>query len=226
MTNNCGKIFYMPSDQFTNNDLQNISNNAIKLSDGAIDLWQKKAYLIACFLSITALEEVGKLLFIILAKNITKAEICRVLTKHPEKQLIAVFGLLNVNDHATRYLGHNMINELMEMVRSKKLFKIRNNCLYCLVNENRIFATKDLVNKRTAKNIICACLEAIAEGGDLAYGGTKKGTKIWQKLLLRSEKFIKSIYKNRPLPLRKKDNNEQRNKFKQFIELLNGRSNL
>ncbi|MFH1387434.1 MAG: AbiV family abortive infection protein [bacterium] len=220
MKDNLGKIFYVPNHQYSKGELRIILRNAISLSDLAIDLWYKRKWLIACFLCITALEEIGKLLFIVLSRNVTGSEIRHILLKHPKKQLIAVFGLLNANTHAQRYLGHESIVELMRMAESEELFKIRNNCLYSMVQENKIISTNEMVRKRVTKEILGATLEAIAEAGDIAHGGSKRGAQIRQKLLRRSEHFIKSNYNNRPLPYKENSKEDQLTIFKKLIKHL------
>lgn len=167
---------------------QNTIFNSWELIQTAIDLYEKKNYAIACFLSMTAIEELGKPFKLLMVegnqteklnelgysvKNIEEldfSDLYKFFKNHLDKAVQAAATSLFINSSADRRYGIDPKSKMTRtsgvvlLARSGRWMEIRNNCLYTDVNfsSGSIITPTEAIRPEHAYYFICMSLEILA----------------------------------------------------------------
>ncbi|MGI0015782.1 MAG: AbiV family abortive infection protein [Nitrososphaera sp.] len=167
--------------------------NAKQLLETAVNLFENETYPIACFLSMTAIEELGKLSVLAMAQvdslkrfglpvDANPEVNCKALNKflrnHVEKAAEAAVGALYINSGADRRHGSHPLSGLIRtsgiilLARSGHWMSLRNNCLYTDINveHNSSSAPKDCIIREHAYYFICMGFEILIEQAAFGLG--------------------------------------------------------
>ena len=170
--------------------------NAWELLQTAIWLFENNRYSTACFLSMTAIEEIGKL-FVLqmeqvdvfrwlrklgidddLPSELDYKELRNFLRSHLEKAVQAAASSLVINSGADRRHGvnskSNMIRTsgVMLLALSGRWMKVRNNCLYTDIDftEKTTMSPKEIISREHSYYFICMGYEVLAEQAEAGLG--------------------------------------------------------
>jgi AbiV family abortive infection protein len=173
--------------------------NGWKLSEKAIQLFEKKDYAISCFLAMTAIEEAGKSSLMRQAHNelraLEKSEelqknyriFSKLLRNHSKKTVNAAAYALYINWGA--YMRHGLhpisrmhiTDGIVVLARSANgWMDIRNSCLYTDIKleQNVVSSPIESITKEHAYYFICMALEIIAEHAECGFGSASEGRDV------------------------------------------------
>ena len=184
--------------------------NAWQLLQTAIGLFEQDQYPIACFLAMTAIEEVGKLFILLMAQgfkeldiqveppaDLNERQLDKFLRNHLDKAVEAAAQSLFINAGAVRRhgvhpaSGMHRIDGVVLLARSGRWMDIRNGCLYTDVNlvSKSTSSPSDFITREHAYYFICMGFEVLAERAESGFCSTpldhdmSKGIKFWQDRL-------------------------------------------
>ena len=134
----------------------------------ACSLYLRENFPLATFLSILAIEEVGKLtnLYIELVFFDLKRPTPQprsVDGSHKRKQLIGVFSGALVNARLDRVLGFDVVRKLLNMAQSNGIEQIRQDCLYIDVHGGRVVTPRERIGPDRARDLTVFTGEVMAE---------------------------------------------------------------
>jgi len=194
--------------------------NAWQLLETAVQLFEQEQYATACFLAMTAIEEVGKLLVLRVVQGdalesfggqlelppeLDTKELDKFLRDHLDKALQAAAWSLYINAGADRRHGVHPVSGIVRtsgvvlLARSGRWMDIRNACLYTDVDfaSNSAFSPSDFVSREHAYYFICMGFEVLAEQAESGLGFDFEGRdgtrsfQFWQDRLGDLERFMK-----------------------------------
>ena len=194
--------------------------NAWQLLKTAVQLFEQKQYATACFLAMTSIEEVGKLLVLRLVQGdaleafgsqleappeLDTKELDSFLRDHLDKALQAAAWSLYINAGADRRHGIHPVSGIVRtsgvvlLARSGRWMYIRNRCLYADIDfaSNTASSPSDFVTREHAYYFICMGFEALAEQAESGLGFDFEGRdgtssfQFWQDRLRDLERFMK-----------------------------------
>ena len=178
--------------------------NAWELLQTAVGLFENNQYSTACFLSMTAIEEIGKLFILQIAqgdiffglskldfaenlpKELDSKKLDKFLRNHLDKAVQAAATSLCINSGADRRNGVNSKSNMIRtsgvvlLARSGRWMIVRNNCLYTDIN----FATKvtispiEYVSREHSYYFICMGFEVLAEQAEAGLDSILEDQKV------------------------------------------------
>jgi len=160
--------------------------NAWKLLQTAVELFEQENYPHSCFLAMTAIEEVGKLILLSLIQTVEILEPAAAINSKPfnksirdhiKKSILAAAHSLYINAGADRRHGIHPISRMHRtsgvilLARSNQWMNIRNSCLYIDVNlDSKSVFSPDIISREYAYYFICMGFEVIAENAEAGFG--------------------------------------------------------
>lgn len=193
--------------------------NAKRLINDASALFQEEKYPSSTFCAMTAIEEIGKVIYLrmvsislllrtdkMLSSKQIK-EIKRVIRNHTGKALQMATWSLFINSAADKRHGVHPDSKIYRttgivlLVRSKKWMEYRNNCLYTDINfKNKSVISPSKVSRAHAYYFICMAYEGLSEQAESGLGSEVEGIdgtearSEWIKVEKELEKFIDKNY--------------------------------
>jgi AbiV family abortive infection protein len=178
--------------------------NAWQLLQTAVRLFEGNKYSVACFLAMTAIEEIGKLFILQLAQGdvirglntfglevdvlqeFNSAKLDKFLRNHLDKAVQAAATSLYINSGADRRHGIDPHSKMIRtsgvilLARSGHWMKIRNNCLYTDINfySCRTISPAEFISREHAYYFICMGYEILAEQAEAGLGSVLEGPKV------------------------------------------------
>jgi AbiV family abortive infection protein len=189
--------------------------NAWSLIKTAVSIFSDNNFPIACFLAMSAIEEMGKIYNILLTeidanismnkiRNNNKQNIKKDFYNHTEKAVKAASDALYINSGADNRHGKNKYSGIINtsgvvlLARSHRWMNIRNSCLYIDFNLSNpsISCPNSVITKEHAYYFICMAYEILAElaqSGLDSYTGYENeniGIQFWVDRLDDLSKFM------------------------------------
>lgn len=184
--------------------------NAWHLLQTTVELFEQEQYATACFLAMTAIEEVGKL-FVLLCiqlrpplSGLNTKELNKFLLDHLNKALQAAAWSLYINAGADQRHGVHPVSGMHRtsgvvlLARPGRWMDIRNACLYTDVDltSNLAFSPSDFITRAHAYYFICMGFEVLAEQAESGLGSDREGCDVsksiqfWQDRIGDVKKFM------------------------------------
>jgi AbiV family abortive infection protein len=188
-----------------------ILENALLQLRGARGLLEKGNFPVACLLSMTAIEEAGKLpILIVTADRVRKLigadeptskwlrRVQRYLRDHPEKARQAATWSLMINAGADRRQGTHpgsgisRTSGVILLVRSGQWMALRNSCLYVDLSASRseVVSPREAVTMAHTYYMICMAHEVVAGQATAAFDDVASGLSVEDKVLSELEQFM------------------------------------
>ena len=169
------------------------ASNARDLLANAVSLFEQGITPVSCFLAMTCIEEVGKLLVFRMAQGFRlegfpdEAEAPRVLNEqslrnfarnHLQKAIQAAAWSLYINAGADRRQGVHPTSQMHRasgiilLARSRRWMNLRNACLYTDLDIPSVKTTapSDVISREHAYYFICMAFEILAEQSEAGFG--------------------------------------------------------
>lgn len=167
--------------------------NAWRLLKTAIDLFEQEQYPVACFLAMTSIEEIGKLINLRAIQidqeesNLDTNKLNKILRNHLKKAFQAAAWSLYINFGADQRHGFHRTSGIVLLARSGRWMNIRNKCLYTDVNlvDNATSCPIDIISREYAYYFICMGFEVLAEQAESGFGSAREGRNV-----KKSHKFL------------------------------------
>ena len=178
--------------------------NAWQLLQTAVGLFENNQCTTACFLAMTAIEEIGKL-FILqmvqgdvirglsklgfeadLPEELDAGKLDKFLKNHLDKAVQAAATSLYINSGADRRHGvdpHSNIirtSGVVLLARSGRWMRIRNNCLYTDINfsSRATISPAEFISREHAYYFTCMGFEILAEQAEAGLGSVLEGPNV------------------------------------------------
>jgi AbiV family abortive infection protein len=151
--------------------------NAHDLIKLAVKMFEQESYPVSCFLAMTSIEEIGKLILFrpmlecpddstIEVKGLNK-----IIRNHIDKAITSAAWSLYINAGADRRHGTHPLSKIHRtsgvilLARSGRWMNIRNSCLYIDVNLSKFTSSspKEVISREHAYYFICMAFEILAE---------------------------------------------------------------
>lgn len=143
----------------TKDEFNKCLRHIAQLISDAYILYNEGSFSTSLFLSITIIEEVGKIhmgLFIKKASS-TKND---PLRNHVSKQKIASNYTISLGFRLRKAIGEKRIEELLGMSYSGKFMELRNSSLYCDCVDDKLVIPVERVSKTLSKEILLLAIES------------------------------------------------------------------
>lgn len=175
-----------------------VVDHAEGLWDDACALFLRDRFATALALSITCLEEVGKIgvarldLALRVAspqphpKKPTTSRRRNPFYSHSQKLLLAAGAGALVNSRLDRVLGMSAVIAFLEDVESDKIESLRQSCLYSDADAGKLILPSERISREQAKLYVVLSGEVLAEVAGLA-------PSEWKRLIARVQEFEKQI---------------------------------
>ena len=178
--------------------------NAWQLLQTAVGLLENNQYATACFLAMTAIEELGKLFILQLVQGdvirglselgfeadlpeeFDAGKLDRFLRNHLDKAVQAAAASLHINSGADRRHGVDPQSNMTRtsgvalLARSGRWMILRNNCLYTDINfaSRATISPAELISREHAYYFICMGFEVLAEQAESGLGSGLEGPNV------------------------------------------------
>jgi AbiV family abortive infection protein len=168
---------------------------------GATRLYEAGAHPLAAAISITALEETGKLAVerfrLVGVKTIDMAGLpppeslggrasAASFFRHTDKHVLAAMSGALINNRLDRVLGVDYINWFLEAAELGALEQLRQNCLYAEMAAGNLQEPSDHMPAGDGARLVALAGEVLAE-----VAGVEPG--VWERLLTEVQAFEKSV---------------------------------
>lgn len=143
----------------TKDEFNKCLRHIAQLISDAYILYNEGSFSTSLFLSITIIEEVGK---IHMGLFIKKASSTRndPLRNHVSKQKIASNYTISLGFRLRKAIGEKRIKELLGMSYSGKFMELRNSSLYCDCVDDKLVIPVERVSKTLSKEILLLAIES------------------------------------------------------------------
>lgn len=143
----------------TKNEFNKSIDHIIQLISDAYTLYDKGSFSTSVFLSITIIEEVGK---IQLGLYITSSSTSKrdLLRNHIIKHKIGSNYTIFMSERLQKAIGKDKIEELSELAYSGKMMELRGNALYCDCENEKFFIPRDKITEEFSKEILLFAIES------------------------------------------------------------------
>lgn len=183
---------------------QKTITNAWELLQTAVGLFENNQYSTACFLSMTSIEEIGKLFILQLAqgdifrglsklgfeedlpKELDSKKLDKFLKNHLGKAVQAAATSLYINSGAVRRHGVDSQSKMIRtsgvvlLARSGRWMIVRNNCLYTDIDFEikKTMSPTEYVSREHSYYFICMGFEVLAEQAEAGLGSILEDQKV------------------------------------------------
>ena len=172
---------------------QKTATSAWDLLENAVLLFKQGIAHLSCFLAMTCIEEVGKLIVLRMAqglrldgfgfeveppKTLNEKSLRRFTRDHLKKAVRAAAGSLYINAGADRRQGIHPLSHMHRtsgiilLARSRRWMILRNSCLYSDVDISSGITTRpsEAITREHAYYMICMAFEVLAEQAEAGFG--------------------------------------------------------
>lgn len=174
--------FKINSTEEFNKSIQHIVN----LLKDAYLLYNNKSYGTSAFLSISVIEEVGKVhmgMYISSSSEKVKKDLLR---DHKTKQIIGSNFTIKMGERLQKSIGENQIDKIMELAYEGKLKELRENSIYCDRNTGKLLFPEDFINQELSRSLLLFAIESFDDNlvgySDLSCELSQKIDEIFEEL--------------------------------------------
>jgi AbiV family abortive infection protein len=161
-----------------NKCVQHVEN----LLEDANLLYQNKSYGSSTFFSISAIEEIGKVIVGSYAKLPETGERVKtdLLRDHRNKEIIGTNYTITMGERLQNAIGQKMMEKIIEFAQQGKLKQLRESSIYCDKDKtsNRLIVPMDIISKEFSRAMLLFAIESF---DDNLVGLTNFSMEISQK---------------------------------------------
>ena len=148
--------FYISS----NEELNKCLDHVVQLISDSYVLYINNSYTSSSFLTISVLEEVGKIQMGIFIKGSDSYVRKDKLRDHKSKQIVGASYTICMGERIKNAISNENLEKIFKFIYSGELKDLREKVIYCDRKNNSIVTPKDLITQEFARNLLLFAIES------------------------------------------------------------------
>ena len=148
--------FYISSKEELNKCLDHV----VQLISDSYVLYINNSYTSSSFLTISVLEEVGKIQMGIFIKGSDSYVRKDKLRDHKSKQIVGASYTICMGERINNVISNENLEKIFQFIYSGELKDLREKAIYCDRKNNNIVTPKDLITQELARNLLLFAIES------------------------------------------------------------------